>query len=282
MNITVKSHDLLPLSTSTVWVDSSQRKLKCKGHRNQNKHDGIRCTFDTVSYSSVSRRSQSSCNLYHEKRRLCRKFGCYFDISSRQCFTITQAPSPKPSFALIQTALPPTQLSMNTSPSAYPSLTPSKNPSSRPTAKPITSEPSRSPSVALTASEPIVSPSAPFVIYQAPTKMVTQNPTLPARTQTDCSLYHRKPRRCVQRGCLFEKSTLECTNGKPTSAPSVSPSIPPTHSAQPTNKHYRVRLYWEQGYMWQEDPTEKWYCWACAQCEACSAAVQDRTSGKYY
>jgi len=58
----------------------------------------------------------------------------------------------------------------------------------------------------------------------------------------------------------------------------VSPSIFPTQSAPPTKTPYRLRLYWEQGYKWQEDPAEQWYCWACAQCKPCTEESQDRTS----
>lgn len=109
----------------------------------------------------------------------------------------------------------------------------------------------------------------------------TQSPTQPIQSQTFCSRYHQKPRRCINKGCLFDRSSLLCTNGKPTSTPSASPSIIPTQSAQPTKIHYHVRMYWEQGYDWQDISAEQWYCWSCAQCKACTKEVQDRTGGKF-
>lgn len=130
-----------------------------------------------------------------------------------------------------------------------------------------------------------LSPSASFTTFSPPASYkVTDKPTF-LRTQKYCSNHHKRPRRCINRGCLFDNSTLQCTSGVPTATPSVSPSAfssesPSdflTISPQPTNKPYRVRLYWEQGYNWQGDSTEKFFCWACAQCSECSEEIRDRT-----
>ncbi len=305
---------------------------------------------------------------------MCQRNGCYFDINTRQCFTLTQAPTPMPFPPIFGTSSPskhPTSKAPTTQPTFTSSLEPSLNPSAKyttpepsvspsaaptspdpsaspttsepsvshpaaptshapsasPFATPMTSEPSASPAVAPTTSEPTpnpsttptitksyvpsakpstaphahpnfhpsLSPSASITQTVAPTfspsYLPTQKPTVVVRSQNYCSTYHNKPRRCINRGCLFDRRTLQCTNGNPTStpsappsefpfstpSPSVSPTIFPTQSAAPTKTPYRLRLNWEPGYKWQEDPTEQWYCWACAQCKPCTEESQDRT-----
>mmetsp|Transcript_12865 Transcript_12865/g.25886 ORF Transcript_12865/g.25886 Transcript_12865/m.25886 type:complete len:416 (+) Transcript_12865:1664-2911(+) len=262
---------LAHISASTSWVDSTQRRLSnCKWHRNPSKcndapgcfHNGTKCIID------ISRITEFNCGVYDRKRRMCGRHGCYFDTSTRKCFTLTEAPTPMPFLPSIETASPSKHLT-SAAPSLIPSVTSTTlEPSVNPSAAPATSEPSFSPSASFTQA---VVPSF------SPSYLVTPKPTLLRRSQDYCGKYHKKPRRCINRGCLFDSTTLQCTNGVPTATPSTSPSAFPSMSQQPTNTPYRVRLYWEQGYKWQEDPAEKWFCWACAQCKPCTETNQDRT-----
>lgn len=272
----------MQLSASTYWVDSTHRRLaNCMWHRKPNKcndapgcfHNGKKCVVGSSRFTE-----SNYCSLYDRRRRMCRRNGCHFDKSTRKCFTLTEAPTPMP-----------------TSPSQHPTTA-----SLISTAKPATFDPSGSPSAVKATPKPTVTPStAPYIdpIFDpslspsaspgivSPTHKATPKPT-PLRSQEYCSTLHSKPRRCIKRGCLFDNSTRQCTNGNPTATPSVSPTAFPsvspsvllTESPQPTHKSYRIRLYWEQGYEWQDDPLEKFFCWACAKCKECTPLIQDRTS----
>jgi len=265
----------MQLSASTYLVDSNQRQLaNCKWHRQPSKcndapgcfHNGTKCVIGTSRFTE-----SNYCSLFNRRRRKCRRNGCYFDMSNRKCFTLTKAPTLMP-----------------TSPSQHPTKPTTYEPSGSPTAAQATPRPTATPSTAPSVdpiSDPSFSPSAPPTIY-SPSNKTTPKPTLHLRSQEFCSRFHNKPRRCIHRGCLFDNSTRQCTNGNPTLTPSVSPttfssespSVLLTESPQPTNKSYRVRLYWEQGYKWQDDPLEKFFCWACAKCRECTPFIQDRTS----
>eukprot|EP00986_Skeletonema_menzelii_P002530 scaffold684_cov150-Skeletonema_menzelii.AAC.3 len=270
----------MQLSASTSWIDSTQRRLSnCKWHRKPSKcndapgcfHNGNKCVMDT------SRITESNCSLYDRRRRMCRSNECFFDVSTRKCFELTQAPMLMPTLTPFSIEPPsPSQHPSSTNSSSGLSLT-----SASPSTMPTTDKrylPSAMPSTVLhvdTTFDPSISPTAPPTVV-SPTNKATVKPTLPLRSQEYCSKLHKKPRRCINRGCLYDSSTLQCTNGVPTSTPSSHPSTSPS-TPKPTNKPHRVRLYWEQGYKWQEDPTEKFYCWACAQCRECPTQNQART-----
>lgn len=270
---TLAGNNFMQLSASTYYVDCTHRRLaNCTWHRKPYKcndapgcfHNGTKCVVGSSRFAE-----SNYCSLYDRRRRMCRRNGCYFDESTRKCFTLTDAPTP-----------------MLTSPSQRPTN------ASKP--KPTTSEPSESPTPAPATPKPTASPTKVFdpslspstsPAIVSPTRTSIPKPT-PLRSQEYCSKLHNKPRRCINRGCLFDSSTRQCTNGVPTATPTTFPSTPPsvspsallTESPQPTNKAYRVRLYWEQGYEWQDDPLEKFFCWACAKCKECTPLIQDRTA----
>ena len=273
----------MQLSTSTSsWVDTTHRRLSnCKWHRKPSKcndapgcfHNGIKCIMDT------SRITESNCSLFDRRRRICQRNECFFDVGTRKCFELAKAPAlmPTPAPFLIETASP-SQHPTNTNSSLGLSLT-SASPSTMPTTDKTYSPsatPSTAPHVDQTFFDPSISPSASPTIF-SPTYKATVKPTHPLRSQEYCNKLHKKPRRCINRGCMYDSSTHLCTNGVPTSSPSAHPSMSPSTTPQPTNKIYHVRLYWEQGYKWQEDPTEKFYCWACAQCRECPTENEART-----
>ena len=72
----------------------------------------------------------------------------------------------------------------------------------------------------------------------------------------------------------------------PTMLPSIIPSSTPTISAVPTytpkptagsSDPVRLRLYWEEGYYWQESTKEKWWCMQCKdRCIAGTSIEIDR------
>ena len=261
--------------------NSTQRELiNCKWHRNPNRcnnapgciHNGINCIIDT---SVVF---DDSCSLYHRRRRMCRtNNGCYFDLPTRTCLSITKTPTLEPTSLSIDTESP----SMEPSPSGSTSFT-TDGPS---VFQKVTERPSATPTVQSSGMPSVVSSIGPSSWPSAASSPFTQKPTVLRRSQDYCRKYDKRPRRCTNRGCLFDDTARLCTNGVPTSTPSVSPTALPsvspsiqlTTSPQPTETPYRVRLYWEQGYKWQEDPTEKWFCWACARCRECTDKIQYRT-----
>ena len=81
--------------------------------------------------------------------------------------------------------------------------------------------------------------------------------------------------------------TFNPATATPTEMPSVSqstemPSLPvtPDPTSAPTSLSYdaiiveplggdtfRLKMYWEEGYMWQDRPTERQYCMSCAVCD---------------
>lgn len=108
------------------------------------------------------------------------------------------------------------------------SFKPTANPSSSPTERPsISPMPSKSPSVSPTDTQ---NPSA------APSPSPTESPTL-------------------------------------SKIPTISPSTSPTISKAPTfppissNMDFKLRLYWESGFFWQEDWREEYYCAECVRCK---------------
>jgi hypothetical protein len=53
-----------------------------------------------------------------------------------------------------------------------------------------------------------------------------------------------------------------------TSLPSDVPTLSLEPTFQPVYPHFRfkLRLYWQPGYLWQEDTTEKYWCLECVPC----------------
>ena len=60
---------------------------------------------------------------------------------------------------------------------------------------------------------------------------------------------------------LFEYHT---TTVAPTRQPTAYPTLSPT-TAMPTKTDFRLRLYWQRGYSWQDVWYEMWYCMACGR-----------------
>jgi len=146
-------------------------------------------------------------------------------------------PSLRPSSLPTVTTLPSFQPTMSSSPSAAPSFNPSM--SSVPTAS---AQPSSNPS-ANPSSTPSSQPSTSPTLSAAPTFEPTPKPT-------------NKP---------TPKPTNRPTN-KPTQKPTSRPTNKPTPASVPSS--FRLRLHWERGDFWQDEPWEKWYCMACANCNA--------------
>lgn len=138
-------------------------------------------------------------------------------------------PSLRPSSLPTMTTSPSLQPTMSSSPSAAPSLNPSMSIAPTLSAQP-SSNPSASPSYT-----PSSQPSASPTLSAAPTFEPTPKPT-------------NRP-----------------TN-RPTRQPTSRPTNKPTSANLPSS--FRLRLHWEKGDFWQDEAWEKWYCMACANCNA--------------
>jgi hypothetical protein len=54
----------------------------------------------------------------------------------------------------------------------------------------------------------------------------------------------------------------------PTRVPSPAPStVAPTFTPLDPNYAFKLRLFWQSGYYWQESWNEVWHCVECTQCE---------------
>lgn len=53
---------------------------------------------------------------------------------------------------------------------------------------------------------------------------------------------------------------------QPSPEPSVSPSMEPTFSPIDPQWSFKLRLYWQRGYFWQEERFETFWCMACVRC----------------
>lgn len=61
----------------------------------------------------------------------------------------------------------------------------------------------------------------------------------------------------------------------PSAAPTLSPSASPTDRPE----DFRLRLYWERGYYWQETRSEMWFCVECnGGCRSGASLMVDRCS----
>jgi hypothetical protein len=60
---------------------------------------------------------------------------------------------------------------------------------------------------------------------------------------------------------------------QPSATPSSLPSDAPTLSLEPTFQpvssdfRFKLRLYWQPGYFWQEDTSERYWCMECVRCD---------------
>jgi len=75
---------------------------------------------------------------------------------------------------------------------------------------------------------------------------------------------------------------IPTTSFEPTNYSTGQPSMNPTVSASPSTKlsfdeltgqvtipgTFHLRIYWKEGYLWQESPIETFWCMACATCNA--------------
>lgn len=131
--------------------------------------------------------------------------------------------------------------SVSSAPSGTPSvsLQPSSVPSEVPSGSPsLSSKPSDSPSAVPSNTQvPSASPSS------VPSLVPSETPSRAPSVRPSLSLV-------------------------PSSQPSSEPSMSwePTFSPISRNRDFKLRLYWEKGYKWQEDPSEKFWCVECANC----------------
>jgi len=143
----------------------------------------------------------------------------------------------------------------STQPSSVPSIQPSLRPSSLPT---VTTSPSHQPTTSLSPSAlPSVNPSMSFVPSTSaqpstePSADPSANPSsLPSASPT-----------------LSSAPTFNPTR-RPTNRPTPKPTNRPTNKPISLPSSFRLRLHWEQGDFWQDEPWEKWYCMACADCNS--------------
>ena len=120
--------------------------------------------------------------------------------------------------------------------------------------------------------------SAPLYHHIAPTMGLSQYPSLKVITTKDVPA--KFP---LAKMALFDSdapttttaptvSEMPTTTNNPSVSPSMSaaPSHTPSTSVSPTDMDskgtFRIRMHWQEGYMWQELPDEDWFCVACAKC----------------
>jgi len=188
------------------------------------------------------------------------------------------APSMNPSGVPSISAKP----SMSVLPSMQPSLssapTYSSAPSNAPTYTP-TLEPTYFPTLMPTEIPTGVATSEGSVTTSdAPTMGLSQYPSLKVITTSDVptkfplaklALFDSDAPTTTTAPSISEAPT---TTNNPSVSPSMSaaPSLTPSTSVSPTDMDskgtFRIRMHWQEGYMWQELPDEDWFCVACAKC----------------
>mmetsp|Transcript_15283 Transcript_15283/g.32856 ORF Transcript_15283/g.32856 Transcript_15283/m.32856 type:complete len:203 (+) Transcript_15283:2-610(+) len=73
-------------------------------------------------------------------------------------------------------------------------------------------------------------------------------------------------------------------SSRPTKIPTSKPTQKPTPSPRPlsnasTSRNFRLRLYWQRGYYWQESRDEMWFCMECRnKCRNADSIYVDRCS----
>jgi hypothetical protein len=152
-------------------------------------------------------------------------------------------------------------------PSEVPSTQPSLRPSTQPT---VSSSPSIQPTLSTSPSaEPSMKPSASV----APSNFPSQTPTESTSPSVQPSTEPSANPSFVPSALPSASPTISTSpTFNPTKQPTPKPTPQPTN--RPTNKpisvpsSFRLRLHWEQGDFWQDDPREMWFCMACAYCDS--------------
>ena len=157
-------------------------------------------------------------------------------------------PSLGPSALPTTTSLPSAQPSLSASPSVEPSPSPSLRPSSRPSDKP-----SREPSVS-----PSMSPS------QTPTESTSPSAQPSGEPSLHPSVY---PSALPSSPPTISTAPTFNPTKRPTNKPTPRPTPRPTNKPISLPSSFRLRLHWERGDLWQDDPREMWFCMACALCD---------------
>ncbi|CAJ1947361.1 unnamed protein product [Cylindrotheca closterium] len=161
--------------------------------------------------------------------------------------SISDAPSLKPSIAPTESMEP--SESPSEVPSDIPSSVPSESPSLRPSVSMLPSSlPSLMPSPEPT-DRPTQHPTITFQPSRRPTRSPTREPTFePTEYPT------RRPTRSPTREPTFE----------PTEYPTRPPITPPPPAD--LADAFKIRLYWNESYFWQEENVERFWCMECVKC----------------
>jgi hypothetical protein len=124
--------------------------------------------------------------------------------------------------------------------------------------------PSITPSVSLMpSSDPSAAPSSEPSISGMPTETPSSSPSIsmvPSSAPTESAAPSEVP------------SVSPTHSIQPSAAPTSLPSNVPTLSLEPTfqpvssNFRFKLRLYWQQGYFWQESTSERYWCLECVRC----------------
>lgn len=193
--------------------------------------------------------------------------------------TIVAAPSIAPSTSAIPSRIPTISAKPSMSVLAPTLSAPSNAPTEDPTYAPTSLEPTYSPTFLMPTEIPteVASNEGSVTTSETPTVGISENPSLKVMTSN-------VPTKFPLAKVAFFVSDAPSTSSAPsmseapttTNIPSVSPSISlnpsisPTTSLSPTEMDstgtFRIRMHWQEGYMWQELPDEDWFCVACAKC----------------
>ncbi|KAL3929009.1 MAG: hypothetical protein SGBAC_012395, partial [Bacillariaceae sp.] len=181
--------------------------------------------------------------------------------------TLSNIPTIAPSGLPTQSAHPTMAPTTSAAPTIKPSIVPTESlePSGYPTEIPSTGPtgiPTISPSLGPTVSkEPTNVPS--LVPSQKPSTGPTQHPTMtfqpsryPTRSPTPRPTQPPTP------------SPTPSPTLRPTPRPTPQPTPSPTHQpiAPPPDNSFKIRLYWDPSYFWQETKEEAWWCLECVKC----------------
>lgn len=131
----------------------------------------------------------------------------------------------------------------------------------------VTSDAAKRPEPTVLPSRPPVEPGSPTAYPTEPTdKNYIVRPPTPTPNPTTKIVEHTD--NAPLRSPIFAPTTLS-----PTRAPTPLPTARPT-TMQPTfppidpSYAFKMRLFWQHGYYWQESFEEVWYCLECTRCNS--------------
>lgn len=111
---------------------------------------------------------------------------------------------------------------------------------------------------------PSNAPSISFSPTDLPSVSPSQNPTF---TVKPSDLPSTIPTTSLAPSASPSMIPSSIPSNAPTDLPTTSPSWSPTLGPISRDRSFKLRLQWEEGYFWQEDTKETFWCVECTRCE---------------